>query len=64
MLELKDLRYGTDIKSTNLKRSNHSDFELGLCFCQIYENCFSVDDIIQSNLQNAKKKKTFQLANH
>ena len=59
VLELKDLKFGTDIKSTNLKRSNGSDFRIRPLF---YENCFSADDVIQSNWQNAKKKKTFQLA--
>ena len=54
MLELKDLKFGTDIKSKNLKRS-------AFVFVKFTKSVFPPDDVIQANLQNAKKKKTFQL---
>ena len=51
--ESKGLKFGTDIKSTNLKRSNHSDFGIRLLyvFVKWAKIRFFADDVIQSNLQ-------------
>ena len=56
MSEHKDLKSGTDKEYQSKEIEPFRFFELGFCFCKIYENCFSADDVIQSNLQNAKKK--------
>ena len=51
------MKFCIDIDNTNLKRSNHSELWIRLLFLLNGKNCFFADEVIQSNLQNAKKLK-------